>query len=52
MVLNDEEVDAPARVDLADGVGAWKMSRRQLARVLAEALGRDDWLGRTVSVSG
>jgi nucleoside-diphosphate-sugar epimerase len=52
VVLNDKEADAPARVDFEDRVGAWKMSRRQLARVLAEAVGRQDWQRRTVSVSG
>lgn len=53
VVLHDEDTDTPARVDLEDRVvGAWKMSRRQLATVLAEAVGRKDWEGRTLSVSG
>lgn len=52
VVLNDEAVATPARVDLDDGVGAWQVSRGQLARVLAEAVGRDDWHRQVVSVSG
>ncbi len=52
VVLNDEAADAPAKVDLEDGVGAWQVSRGQLARVVAEAIECDDWHGRTVSVSG
>ena len=52
VVLNDEALDAPATVDLEDGVGAWQVSRAQLARVLAAAVEREDWHGRTVSVSG
>lgn len=44
--------DAPAKVDLGDHVDSMKVSRTQLAQVLAEAVGRPDWQGRTLSVSG
>ena len=42
----------PAKVELADRVESMKVSRTQLARVLAEAVGRVDWHGQTLSVSG
>ena len=51
VVLEDIETDAPAMVDLDDRVASMKVSRTQLARVLAEAVDRDDWYGRTLSVS-
>jgi len=43
---------APAKVELADRVESMKVSRTQLARVLVEAVGRVDWHGQTLSVSG
>ena len=52
MVLNNDATDAPAMVDLEDRVEALKVSRHQLAQVLAEAVGREDWHGQTLSVSG
>ena len=52
VVLNDDDTNAPAKVDLADRVESMKVSRTQLARVLAEAVGRVDWHGQTLSVSG
>lgn len=51
VVLDDGVTEAPAQVDLADRVASMKVSRSQLARVLAAAVGRDDWHGRTLSVS-
>ena len=51
VVLDDDPADAPAKVDLEDRVASMKVSRTQLARVLADAVDRDDWRGRTVSVS-
>ena len=51
VVLDDDATDAPAKVDLQDQVASLKVSRTQLARVLAEAVDRDDWRGRTLSVS-
>ena len=51
VVLDDEPADAPAKVDLDDHVVSMKVSRTQLARVLADAVDRDDWNGRTLSVS-
>ena len=51
VVLHDDATDAPAQVDLDDQVASMKVSRDQLARVLADAVDRDDWHGRTVSVS-
>jgi nucleoside-diphosphate-sugar epimerase len=52
VVLEGTETDTPAKVDLEDQVASWKVSRTQLADVLAQAVDRDDWQGRTVSVSG
>lgn len=52
VVLHDDATNAPAKVDLADRVASMKVSRTQLARVLAEAVGRVDWHGQTLSVSG
>ena len=52
VVLHDGAVDAPAKVDLADQVASMKVSRTQLAKVLAEAVGRDTWHEQTLSVSG
>ena len=52
VVLHDDATDAPAKVDLEDGVESLKVSRNQLAHVLAEAVGREDWHGQTLSVSG
>jgi nucleoside-diphosphate-sugar epimerase len=51
VVLTDDHTEAPARVDLQDRVASMKVSRNQLARVLAEAVGREDWQRRTLSVS-
>lgn len=51
VVLDDGVTEAPAQVDLADRVASMKVSRSQLARVLAAAVDRDDWHGRTLSVS-
>jgi nucleoside-diphosphate-sugar epimerase len=51
VVLNDVETDTPAKVDLEDQVASLKVSRTQLARVLAQAVDRDDWHRQTVSVS-
>ncbi len=52
VVLNDDATGAPANVDLEDRVASMKVSRHQLAQVLAEAVGREDWHGQTLSVSG
>jgi nucleoside-diphosphate-sugar epimerase len=52
VVLHDDATDAPAKLDLNDGVESMRVSRTQLARVLAEAVDRPDWQGRTLSVSG
>ena len=52
VVLHDDVTDAPAKVDLRDQIASTKVSRGQLARVLAEAVGREDWRGQTLSVSG
>lgn len=52
VVLHDDPTEDPATVDLDDDVTSMKVSRTQLARVLAEAVGRADWQGRTLSVSG
>ena len=43
--------DAPARVDDGNGISSLTVSRRQLARVLVEAVERREWSGRTLSVS-
>lgn len=51
VVLDDDATEAPATVDLSDQVASMKVSRTQLAGVLAEAVDRDDWYGRTLSVS-
>ena len=51
VVLHDVATDAPAQADLDDQVASMKVSRDQVARVLADAVDRDDWHGRTVSVS-
>ena len=45
VVLHDVATDAPAQVDLDDQVASMKVSRDQLARVLADAVDRDDWHG-------
>ncbi len=34
-----------------DTVAAMRVSRRQVARVEADALARDEWIGRVLSVS-
>ena len=51
VVLHDEPTDAPAHVGLDDRVPAMRVSRRQVARVEADALDRDAWIGRVLSVS-
>jgi nucleoside-diphosphate-sugar epimerase len=51
VVLNDEPTDTPARVGLDDRVPAMRVSRRQVARVIADGLDRDEWIGRVLSVS-
>jgi nucleoside-diphosphate-sugar epimerase len=51
VVLEDTETETSPRVDLEDGVDSMKVSRTQLARVLTQAVDRDDWQGRTLSVS-
>jgi uncharacterized protein YbjT (DUF2867 family) len=51
VVLHDEERPDPATVRTDDTVPAWKVSRRQVARVAADALSRDEWTGRVLSVS-
>ena len=51
VVLEDVKTDAPAQVDLEDRVASLKVSRTQVARVLAEAVDRPDWHQQTVSVS-
>lgn len=50
--LEDEsETDAPATVTLHDRVPSLTVTRTQLARVLADAVGREEWHGRTINVS-
>lgn len=51
VVLHDEERPDPATVRTDDTVPAWKVSRRQVARIAADALSRDEWTGRVLSVS-
>jgi hypothetical protein len=51
VVLDDGSTDAPPQVNLDDRVASMKVSRGQLARVLADAVDRDDWHGRPLSVS-
>ncbi|MBJ7355998.1 NAD(P)-binding oxidoreductase [Nocardioides sp.] len=51
VVLHDEERPVPATVRTDDTVPAWKVSRRQVARAMADALSREEWVGRTLSVS-
>lgn len=51
VVLHDEPVDAPAHVGLDDRVPAMRVSRRQVADVIADGLERDEWVGRVLSVS-
>lgn len=52
VVLHDEVVSTPAAVTLDEKVTSMRVSRRQVARVEADALGRDEWIGRVLSVSG
>jgi len=51
VVLHDEVRPGPAAVTLDDTVAAMRVSRRQVARVEADALARDEWIGRVLSVS-
>jgi uncharacterized protein YbjT (DUF2867 family) len=51
VVLHDEAQPDPAVVRLDDKVGAMRVSRRQVARVEADALDRDEWIGQVLSVS-
>ena len=51
VVLHDEPNHVPAHVGLDDRVPAMRVSRRQVARVQADALDRDAWIGRVLSVS-
>lgn len=51
VVLHDEPIDAPAQVSPDDRVPAMRVSRRQVARVEADALERVDWHNRVLSVS-
>jgi nucleoside-diphosphate-sugar epimerase len=51
VVLTDDPVDLPAYVGLEDRVPSMQISRRQVARVAADALDRDDWRARVLSVS-
>lgn len=52
VVLHDDPAELPATVDLDDHITSTKVSRGQLAQVLAETVRRDDWRQRTLSVSG
>jgi len=52
VVLNDDATETPAKVDLHDRAASMKLSRNQLAQVLAEAVGREDWDRQTLTVSG
>lgn len=51
VVLHDEERTDPATVRTDDTVPAMKVSRRQVAQVEADALSREEWVGRVLSVS-
>ncbi len=51
VVLHDETKPDPASVRLDDKVDAMRVARRQVARVEADALARDEWIGRVLSVS-
>jgi len=51
VVLHDEVTSNPPSVSTDDKVAAMRVSRRQVARVEADALVRDDWIGRVLSVS-
>ena len=51
VVMHDELRPAPASVRLDDKVDAMRVSRQQVARVEADALDRDEWIGRVLSVS-
>lgn len=49
---DDDDADSPASVGLQDQVPSVTVSRNQLARVFADAVGRAEWHGQTLSVSG
>jgi uncharacterized protein YbjT (DUF2867 family) len=51
VVLNDDPTAAPAYVGVDDRVPTMKVSRRQVARVAADALESDAQLGRVLSIS-
>jgi len=51
VVLHDAVTSNPPTVSTEDKVAAMRVSRRQVARVEADALVRDDWIGRVLSVS-
>lgn len=51
VVLHTAERPAPASVRLDDRVDAMRVSRRQVARVEADAIVRNEWIGRVLSVS-
>jgi nucleoside-diphosphate-sugar epimerase len=51
VVLHDDAGTDPASVTLDDKVPSLRVSRRQVARVEADALTRDEWIGRVLSVS-
>ncbi len=51
VVLHDEVTSNPPSVSTDHKVAAMRVSRRQVARVEADALVRDDWIGRVLSVS-
>jgi uncharacterized protein YbjT (DUF2867 family) len=51
VVLHDEDRPDPASVRTDDTVPSMKVSRRQVARVAVDALSRDEWVGRVLSVS-
>jgi uncharacterized protein YbjT (DUF2867 family) len=51
-VLHDDPTDEPASVDTADHAPTMRVSRRQVARVEADALERGEHAGRVLTVTG
>jgi hypothetical protein len=50
-MLIDNGEDQAASVRLDDRVHTWKVSRHQLARILADAVTTRAWIGQTLTVS-
>lgn len=52
VVMHDDPTEAPPYVATDDQVRSLKVSRRQVARALADSLERDEYVGRVLTVSG